>query len=302
MLRNDGRLSYRASVPDELLTTSSAQPASAPSGPSRMSQRADRRRPGARRRRREEPRDQRRTTFASATVTGLHNRGADTMRTMRREQIADRRRRTPPEWPRPRSCGWLGFDGDLVVLHDEEEPPYDRPACSKGLLSGHSRPERRDHAAHAGLDVHWQLGRKAVHLDTEAPRSSRDTDEVVRLRRPGDRHRRLRDGPSRAGRRRARPPRPLPDATTPGACARTCAAPTGRRRRRRAHRLRGRLRGARHGPRLRTSSTPSPTRWPARSASIVGRMVAEEMHRRTASGCAAAGAWRASTAPVAAGR
>jgi NADPH-dependent 2,4-dienoyl-CoA reductase/sulfur reductase-like enzyme len=72
----------------------------------------------------------------------------------------------------------LGFDGDLVILHDEEEPPYDRPSCAKGLLTGHSRPSDVTMPIMPGVDAHWKLGRKAVHLDTEAHMVITDTDEV----------------------------------------------------------------------------------------------------------------------------
>ncbi len=33
-----------------------------------------------------------------------------------------------------------GFGGEVVLLHDETTAPYDRPACAKGLLTGHKRP------------------------------------------------------------------------------------------------------------------------------------------------------------------
>ena len=72
----------------------------------------------------------------------------------------------------------LGFDGDLVILHDEETPPYDRPSCAKGLLNGHSRPSDVTMPIMPGVDAHWKLGRKAVHLDTEAHMVITDTDEV----------------------------------------------------------------------------------------------------------------------------
>src|SRR5918997_1778440 len=34
----------------------------------------------------------------------------------------------------------LGFAGEIVVMGDEPEGHYDRPACSKGILSGQKRP------------------------------------------------------------------------------------------------------------------------------------------------------------------
>jgi len=99
------------------------------------------------------------------------------MRTLRREQIvivgAGRAGVAAAEELR-----MLGFDGDLVILHDEEEPPYDRPSCAKGLLTGHSRPSDVTMPIMPGVDAHWKLGRKAVHLDTEAHMVITDTDEV----------------------------------------------------------------------------------------------------------------------------
>ena len=138
----------------------------------------------------------------------------------------------------------LGFDGDLVILHDEEEPPYDRPSCAKGLLTGHSRPSDVKMPIMPGVDAHWKLGRKAVHLDTEAHMVITDTDEVFEY-----------DGlviatgayamaAPRVADRRARPARPVPD---------------GRRLA-----LRSELRGPTRSP---SSAAASPAaRWPPRSA------------------------------------
>jgi NADPH-dependent 2,4-dienoyl-CoA reductase/sulfur reductase-like enzyme len=57
-----------------------------------------------------------------------------------------------------------GFAGEVVVLHDEEHEPYDRPACATGLLTGHRRPRdvRMPITQRAGIT--WQLGRRAAHL------------------------------------------------------------------------------------------------------------------------------------------
>src|SRR5256714_2299030 len=56
----------------------------------------------------------------------------------------------------------LGFTGDLTVLGDEA--PYDRPACSKGVLSGHQNlRDVRLPAPEAPMDL--RLGRRAVDLD-----------------------------------------------------------------------------------------------------------------------------------------
>jgi NADPH-dependent 2,4-dienoyl-CoA reductase/sulfur reductase-like enzyme len=71
----------------------------------------------------------------------------------------------------------LGFAGEVVVLHDEPSPPYDRPACAKGLLTGHTRPADALLRLR-GLDgVDWRLGRRAVGLDPEAQVVHADTGE-----------------------------------------------------------------------------------------------------------------------------
>jgi NADPH-dependent 2,4-dienoyl-CoA reductase/sulfur reductase-like enzyme len=57
----------------------------------------------------------------------------------------------------------LGFSGDLTVVGDEA--PYDRPACSKGVLSGHQKlADVRLPIPEAPMDL--RLGRRAVGLDT----------------------------------------------------------------------------------------------------------------------------------------
>ncbi len=68
-----------------------------------------------------------------------------------------------------------GFPGELTVIGDEA--PYDRPACSKGLLSGHQK--LRDvqlPAPEAPMDL--RLGRRAVHLDAESRVVITDNDEA----------------------------------------------------------------------------------------------------------------------------
>jgi NADPH-dependent 2,4-dienoyl-CoA reductase/sulfur reductase-like enzyme len=71
-----------------------------------------------------------------------------------------------------------GHTGPLAVLHDETNPPYDRPGCAKGLLTGHSRPQDLRMPIAGGLDVDWHLGRRAVFLDTAAQTVITDTDEA----------------------------------------------------------------------------------------------------------------------------
>jgi NADPH-dependent 2,4-dienoyl-CoA reductase/sulfur reductase-like enzyme len=69
----------------------------------------------------------------------------------------------------------LGYAGDLTLLGDEA--PYDRPACSKGLLTGHQSP--RDvmlPAPEAPMDL--KLGRRATALDAVRRQVTTDTGEV----------------------------------------------------------------------------------------------------------------------------
>jgi NADPH-dependent 2,4-dienoyl-CoA reductase/sulfur reductase-like enzyme len=71
----------------------------------------------------------------------------------------------------------LGFAGDLTVLGDEA--PYDRPACSKGVLSGHQKLTDVALAApQAPMDL--RLGRRAVLLDADNQVVITDDDEVYR--------------------------------------------------------------------------------------------------------------------------
>jgi NAD(P)H-nitrite reductase large subunit len=71
-----------------------------------------------------------------------------------------------------------GHTGEITVLHDELHEPYDRPACAKGLLTGHSRPRDLRMPIAGGLDVDWRLGRRAVHLDVAARTVITSTDEA----------------------------------------------------------------------------------------------------------------------------
>ena len=69
----------------------------------------------------------------------------------------------------------LGFTGELAVLGDE--PLYDRPACSKGVLSGHQKPaDVRLPASEAPMDL--RLGRRAAVLDPFAHLVCTDDGEV----------------------------------------------------------------------------------------------------------------------------
>ncbi len=61
-----------------------------------------------------------------------------------------------------------GHTGDVVVVGDEDEPPYDRPPLSKGLLRGDRELELPILALPESLDVEWRLGTAAVGLDRAA--------------------------------------------------------------------------------------------------------------------------------------
>ncbi|RKR90992.1 NAD/ferredoxin-dependent reductase-like protein [Micromonospora pisi] len=70
-----------------------------------------------------------------------------------------------------------GFRGEVRVLGDEPSAPYDRPACSKGLLTGHRRPSDVRMPVLDGAEIDWHLGRRAVHLDPDARIVTTDTGE-----------------------------------------------------------------------------------------------------------------------------
>jgi NADPH-dependent 2,4-dienoyl-CoA reductase/sulfur reductase-like enzyme len=61
-----------------------------------------------------------------------------------------------------RECG---FAGEIFMLGREPSYPYDRPACSKGILSGRQRPADVLLPVRAGTEVVYGLGRSAVDLD-----------------------------------------------------------------------------------------------------------------------------------------
>jgi len=62
------------------------------------------------------------------------------------------------------------FAGQIVVVSDESEQPYDRPPLSKKVLSGEWQPDRirlRKPEILESLDVEWVLGDGAAGLDVE---------------------------------------------------------------------------------------------------------------------------------------
>src|SRR5580692_8355714 len=64
-----------------------------------------------------------------------------------------------------------GFDGDLTIIGDEAEPPYDRPPLSKQVLMGCVPPDHTE-PPHRGShgDTNWSPGRRRPW--TEAPKGS----------------------------------------------------------------------------------------------------------------------------------
>lgn len=66
----------------------------------------------------------------------------------------------------------LGFPGTITVLSAEADAPYDRPACSKSLLTGHNTP--RTVVMDRPANVDWRVGR-AIALDPERKTLTDDT-------------------------------------------------------------------------------------------------------------------------------
>ena len=85
----------------------------------------------------------------------------------------------PAGWAAAGELRRLGFPGELTVISGEPEGPYDRTACSKGLLNGHQKPRDLRLDLNSCPDVHWRLGVHAVGLDPIARRILLDTGEAV---------------------------------------------------------------------------------------------------------------------------
>ena len=61
-----------------------------------------------------------------------------------------------------------GFEGEITVVGDETDAPYDRPPLSKQVLAGEWEPERitlYEESALADLQVTWRLGARAVGFE-----------------------------------------------------------------------------------------------------------------------------------------
>lgn len=72
-----------------------------------------------------------------------------------------------------------GFSGDVTVLSAEPVPPYDRTACSKGLLDGHQRPQDTTLDLRGCPNVRWRAGVRAESLDPYNRRVGLSTGEAV---------------------------------------------------------------------------------------------------------------------------
>lgn len=74
----------------------------------------------------------------------------------------------------------LGFRGEITLLGDEPNAPYDRPAVSRRLLDGRARPSDVTMPVNGetATRVRWVLGHRAVHLDPATRTVGTDTGEV----------------------------------------------------------------------------------------------------------------------------
>lgn len=74
----------------------------------------------------------------------------------------------------------LGFQGEITLLGDEPNAPYDRPAVSKRLLDGRARPSdvKMPIDTQTERTVRWALGRRAVYLDPTTRTVGTDTGEA----------------------------------------------------------------------------------------------------------------------------
>lgn len=89
------------------------------------------------------------------------------------------------------------FAGEIIVVSDESEQPYDRPPLSKKVLSGEWEPDRirlRKPEILESLDVEWVLGDGAAGLDVERRVVSLRSGQRGRIRCSRDRNRGI--GPS----------------------------------------------------------------------------------------------------------
>ena len=73
----------------------------------------------------------------------------------------------------------LGFAGELVAIGAEPVRPYDRTACSKGLLNGQQRPKDTTLDLRGHPEVSWRAGTRVVDTDPYGRRLLLDTGETL---------------------------------------------------------------------------------------------------------------------------
>jgi len=73
------------------------------------------------------------------------------------------------------------FEGEIVLIGDEEHLPYDRPPLSKEVLRGEWEQDRLAlrRRSYDDLDVHLVLGQAAVSLDAEARELQLESGESI---------------------------------------------------------------------------------------------------------------------------
>jgi NADPH-dependent 2,4-dienoyl-CoA reductase/sulfur reductase-like enzyme len=72
-----------------------------------------------------------------------------------------------------------GYRGEVVIISDEPDPPYFRPACSKGLLFGKQRPADIALDLRGCEDVQWRLGQRVASLDSVGRVLETDANESL---------------------------------------------------------------------------------------------------------------------------
>src|SRR5262244_4244208 len=58
-----------------------------------------------------------------------------------------------------------GFAGELTMVGDERQPPYDRPPLSKQVLLGRVHAEDTELPRRREVDARWKLGIRAIGVD-----------------------------------------------------------------------------------------------------------------------------------------
>ena len=103
----------------------------------------------------------------------------------------------------------LGHTGTITLVGDEPHRPYERPPLSKQVLAGTKPPESTALSVVSGspddLDLEWRLGQSATGLDLADRAVLLGWGRAARVRRAGDRHRRVAEAAARhrSPRRRA---------------------------------------------------------------------------------------------------